>query len=58
MPKLASPMGYALGLAGAVGVLYITPPKMRLAVGVLIVVSGALLLRGGVDGLKRDLGGA
>jgi hypothetical protein len=55
--KYHSPAGYAVAIAGAAVLVYIAPPKMRLAVVGLALVGGMLLLRGGIDGLKSDLTG-
>lgn len=55
--KVHSPAGYALGLAGAAVLVYLAPPRMRLPVLLLTVVGGTLLLRGGIEGLKKDLTG-
>lgn len=55
--KLHSPAGYAVAIGGAAVLIYIMPPKLRLPVAVLAIASGVLLLRGGIDGLKKDFTG-
>lgn len=55
--KLHSPSGYALAIGGAAVLVYLMPQRLRLPVALLAVASGVLLLRGGIDGLKKDFTG-
>ena len=52
--KMRQPAAFALALGGAAVAVYLAPPKLRAPVVVLALVAGALLLRGGIEGLKKD----